>query len=87
MLYNALQRNVNQQCKEQDLQAKSPSFVLLPFLLFSDDLSSLASLLLILSRAGRELILIRARVAVISSSQTTLPKAKCKRKHYITSKW
>lgn len=46
----------------------------LPFLLFSDDLSSLASLLLILSRAGRELILIRARVAVISSNQTTLPK-------------
>lgn len=49
------------------------AYLNLPFLVFSAVFSSLFSLLFVFSWSGRELIFIRARVAVTSSSQTTLP--------------
>lgn len=49
------------------------AYLNLPFLVFSAVFSLLFSLLFVFSWSGRELIFIRARVAVTSSSQTTLP--------------
>lgn len=49
------------------------AYLKLPFLVFSAVFSLLFSLLFVFSWSGRELIFIRARVAVTSSSQTTLP--------------
>lgn len=60
------------------------AYLNLPFLVFSAVFSLLFSLLLVFSWSGRELIFIRARVAVTSSSQTTLPGTNRNTKHKCT---